>query len=171
MRQRRLELMIEMMYYLDPKKYDLTFMLVASDKNYYEKLKRLASKHSNIHFVDPVAVSEIPKELNKYDIGVYILPPCGYNNMHALPNKFFEYVQACLAIAIGHSVEMIDYIDKYHLGVYADNFKPKNLAEEISRLSEKDILMYKQNCHRFAQDLSAEGNIQQLKNIIASLRE
>ena len=168
--QRKLELMIDMMDYLDAEKYDLTFMLVHSDNDdYYDYLRQRAANHSNIHFIAPVPTVDISKELNKYDIGVYILPPTEYNSVHALPNKFFEYVQARLAIAIGHSVEMVNYVDKYQLGVYADSFEPKELAEKISSLSDEDIFMYKKNCDEFALELSAEPNIKKLRKIVSEL--
>jgi len=168
---RKLELMIKMMRYLDPENFDLTFMLVPSDKTYYDCLVKLARKYNNIHFIDAVSFSEITRILNNYDIGVYILKPKDFNKKYALPNKLFEFIQARLAIAIGPSIEMVKIIERYKLGVYSDNYSPKILAKCISQIKPEEIMKYKWNADKYARELSAEENIKKIKNIVAELAE
>ncbi|MBR5016897.1 MAG: capsular biosynthesis protein, partial [Spirochaetia bacterium] len=88
---------------------------------------------------------------------------------YALPNKFFEFVQARLAIAIGDSFEMKQYVKKYDLGIAADENSAEALAKEIIKLSKDDIMRYKQNAHKYARELSAETNMVELRKIADEL--
>ncbi|MDR0605866.1 MAG: hypothetical protein LBG80_16370 [Bacteroidales bacterium] len=169
MKERKLELMIKMMRYLDPLRYELTFMLVPSQKKYYDYLVNTARQFKNIHFIEPVETARIAETLNTYDIGVYILKGHEFNNIHALPNKFFEYIQARLAIAIGPSVEMAKIVNRYHLGICSGNFSPKALAKCIMTLSPNEIMNCKNNADKYARELSAENNLIKIKNIIDDL--
>jgi len=168
-KSRRLDLMINMMNYLDKNKYELTFMLIKNDIKYYNYLLKLSKNISNINFIEPVSFFEIIKTLNKYDIGIYILQPHNFNNKYALPNKIFEYVQARLAIAICPSIEMSKIIKQYNIGICSDNFTPKSLANAISSLSIEKIMEYKNNSHKYAKELSSDENLIKIRNIISDL--
>jgi hypothetical protein len=165
---RKLELMIEMMAYTD-ERFSLDLMLVSSSKKYINKLKNLAKSHKNINFISAVKSSEICSFINKYSIGLYILQPSNFNNEYALPNKFFEFIQARLVIAISPSSEMEFYTKKYNLGVVADDFTPKSMAEKLNKLTKKDIEFYKSNVNEAAKLLSDEQNIEKIKDLAYSL--
>ena len=107
--------------------------------------------------------------LNKYDIGLYLLPPMNFNQEHALPNKFFEFIQARLAIAIGPSSEMTSIVEKYDCGIVSKDFEPENLASKINSLSTEKVRYYKQNSHKTAQELNSEVNYENIKRILAGL--
>ena len=165
LRARNLEAMIDMMEYLPQDKYEMNFMLVESDRTYYEELIERAKKYPNIFFIKPVDVNEISRFINKFDIGIYILDNKDINHKYALPNKFFEFVQARLAIVVGDSSEMRNYINKYNLGVSANSNNPEELANEILKLSKQDIMRFKINSDKHAEVLSANNNVLQLKKI------
>jgi glycosyltransferase involved in cell wall biosynthesis len=164
--------MIEMMEYLDPDKFELTFMLVNPDNDsYLLKIKKKASKHKNILFIKPVLFDEIISFTNQFDIGLFLLPPLTYNYFQALPNKFFEYIHAKLAIAIGPSPEMVRIVKQYDLGVVSDTFSPFDLAQKINILDKKSIESFKENAHKASMHLNADTEmlkyiefIQQIKN-------
>lgn len=156
---RRLEEMIHLMDYLD-ERFHLDFMLVAAENTYVNKLRSLAKKNPKIRFLPPVPMQEIATFSNNYDIGLFYLIPVNFNYLHGLPNKFFEYIQARLAIAIGPSPEMANYINKYKCGIVADQFNIKNLAMQLNKLTPETLSFYKSNAHQGAQDLNAENNSQ-----------
>ncbi|MDR0605865.1 MAG: hypothetical protein LBG80_16365 [Bacteroidales bacterium] len=169
-KERKLELMIKMMRYLDPMRYELTFMLVPSQKKYYDYLVNTARQFKNIHFIEPVETARIAETLNTYDIGVFIYKGYEFNKIHTLPNKLFEFIQARLAIVIGpSSVEMAKIVNRYHLGVCSGNFSPKALAKCIMTLSPNEIMNCKNNADKYARELSAENNLIKIKNIIDDL--
>jgi hypothetical protein len=144
-------------------------MLTKADPDYYNYLLKLAKNNKNINFIEPVLFSEIIGTINNFDIGVYILKPESFNQKYALPNKFFEFIQARLAIAVGPSIEMVKIIDRYNLGVHSKDFTPKSLAKAISQLTPEQIMEYKQNADKYAKELSAEENMNKIRGIIAEL--
>ncbi len=153
---RKIEEMIQVAVLLG-KQYELHLMLTPSDAAYLEQLKKETATISNVKFIDTVPFNDIVPTINAYDIGLYILPPTNYNNSIALPNKLFEFIQAKLCIAIGPSPEMASVVDKYKLGIIADDFSAEKLAEKIQKLSKEEIYTYKKNCEKHAKELSAEN--------------
>jgi len=168
--RRGMEKMIQLMDYLDDT-YCLDFYLLPVHPEYYKKLEKLSSNNKQIRFLDPVRTSEIVITTNKYDIGVYILEPGNFNQEHALPNKFFEFIQARLAVAIGPSREMAKIVRENDLGVVAKDFEPESLAEEIKKLSAEDIMRFKRNSHKVAKELSAQKNKETIARLAAECLE
>jgi hypothetical protein len=103
-------------------------------------------------------MQELPQHLNRYDIGVFLLPPTNFNYRYALPNKLFEFIQARLAVAIGPSPEMARLVRQYCCGVIADDFTPEALAASLNRLTGADIDRLKQASHAAAKELCFEKN-------------
>ena len=158
-RSRRLELMIDMMDYLD-ERFELYLMLVANRTNkiYFNKLKRLANKHDNIHFLKPVPYNEIVRYSNQFDIGLLFFPPTNLNLKYCLPNKLFEFIQSRLCVVSGPSIEINKYIQKYNLGIVSDSFDPKNMAKYLNSLNNNKINNYKHESHSSAKLLSSATN-------------
>lgn len=152
-RSRHLEVMIDMVAFLD-ERFTLDFMLVASDERYLDELKSRVRHEPRIRFLDPVPMPDICKALNNYDLGVFLLPPVNFNYHYALPNKFFEFVQARLGIAIGPSPEMVSLLEKYKLGVVASSFQPEALADSLNALSAEEVMGFKLASHAAAHELS-----------------
>lgn len=154
-RSRHLGVMIEMMQHLD-ERFSLDCMLMESDVLYMKELRQAAKGDSRIKFIDPVPMPEICRHLNQYDMGIYILPPVNFNHQHALPNKFFEFVQARLGVAIGPSPEMESLLKNYRCGIVADSFTAEALAASLSALSSAKVAEFKEAAHSAAVELSYE---------------
>ena len=114
-------------------------------------------------------MQRLPHTLNAYDIGFYILKPISFNTLHALPNKFFEFVQARLMVAIGPSPEMAAYVERYGLGVVAKDFTPESMAAALSDLTQERIMEYKMNAHKCAWELSSEPNNEKILALVRGL--
>lgn len=164
---RNLEAHIEMMRFLDRDRFEFNFMLVPTNTAYMQKLKKIAAPQGNIFFLDPVPMQEIANAINKFDIGVFLFKPKNVNESFCLPNKFFEYIQGRLAIAIGPSIEMSAIVRQYDLGVIANDYQPESLAEVINALSAKRIDYFKAQSHRAASELSAERNATKLHDLVS----
>lgn len=154
-RTRQLELMEEMMNYL-PETYSLTFMLTASDATYLEELKETCKHKTNIFFRDPVPVNRISETCNRYDIGVFILPPVNFNWYYALPNKLFEFIQGRLCVAVSPNPDMKRVVEEHGLGVVSGDYTAEGMAKEIRKLSKEKIFSYKLASHACAGVLNAE---------------
>lgn len=165
---RHLEVMIEMMALLDDR-FSLDLMLIESEPGYMEFLRKKALSDPRIRFIPPVPMPKICAFINDYDVGLYLLPPDNFNHRHALPNKFFEFVQACLVVAIGPSPEMAALVKKHRCGLVARSFEPSALADELSKLNEDSVKKFKEASHQAAQFLCFEQNAQILKGEVDRL--
>lgn len=166
---RKIESMIHLMKNLD-KRFHLYLMLMPTDQYYLSELKKLAEKIPNISFLDPVPTQEIPRFINQFDMGVFLLEPVNFNYEHALPNKFFEFMQARLGIAIGPSKEMKNILEENQLGVVSDDFDEASLAKKINGLKIEDLIKFKANAHKAAQEYSNEGNNRVYEGILESFK-
>ena len=154
-RSRRLELMIEMMNHL-PARFTLDMILIPADKRYLAKLRALCATRPRLRLLPPVPFEELISTTNAYDIGVFLVPPVSFNLRFTLPNKFFEFVQARLMVAVGPSPEMARLVREHDLGVVADDFQPASLAAVLARLSADDIARFKLQSHRAAAELNSD---------------
>jgi hypothetical protein len=152
--QRRLEDTIDVMRGLDGR-FMLDVVLVGNP-GYQQKLRQHVAGDARIRFLPGVPMPELPAFGNAYDIGVYCLPPIHANQELALPNKFFEFVQARLAVAIGPSPEMARLARRHGFGIVADSFEPAALAERLAALTPGDVAALKARAHEAADVLNAE---------------
>lgn len=167
-RARHLELMVDMMSLLD-ERFTLDFMLMETEPGYLASLVARAEGNPRIKFLAPVPMPEICKTINPYDVGVYLLRPDNFNHQHALPNKFFEFVQARLAVAIGPSPEMKALVERYRCGVVAESFEPHVLARALTALTAEDVRRMKSASNSAAAELNYEHDGKQLLDAIDSL--
>ena len=165
---RKLEIMIEMMDFLD-ERFNLDIMLVNTNPGYFNYLKTLAKDKDKINFLEPVPMKKIVGFINPYDIGIFILPPTNLNYKYALPNKFFDFVQARLAPAIGPSPEMAKIVKQYDCGIVAENFAPETMAKELNKLTGDRIEYYKRQSDKAAQELSFEKNSEKFEDLVEGL--
>jgi hypothetical protein len=162
---RRLEDTIELMRLLD-ERFTLDLVLVGRDARYQRRLQALAAGDARIRFLDPVPMPDLPRFGNAYDIGVFLLPGAFAQQQFVLPNKFFEFVQARLAVAIGPSPEMARIADQWGFGVIADSFEPAALAAKLNALDAGEVLRLKRRAHAAADELSAEANRQLILDVV-----
>ncbi|MDI9339187.1 MAG: hypothetical protein QM534_01345 [Sediminibacterium sp.] len=165
---RRIEDMCELMTFL-PDNYELNLMLVKSDENYFNELYSKYSKHLQINFIDPVPFSQIPKFINQFDIGLYIFKPNNFNEEFCLPNKFFEFIQARLCIAVTPNIEMKKIVSEYNLGVVSSDYTIESMSKAILSLDRAKIYEFKLNVNVQAYKLSSEQNSEKIVYQIESL--
>lgn len=166
---RCLELMIEMMNYAD-ERFSLDLMLAGSGR-YWEKLRTMALAHPRIKFLPPVPMAQICSFINSYDLGVYLLSPNNFNNKHALPNKIFEFIQARLGVVIGPSPEMARIVEEYELGIVAEDFTPRSLADALNRLTTEAVMTMKNHANKAASVLNAANEMEKLRSALLGILE
>lgn len=155
--RRGLEEMIRLADLLD-ERFTLDFVLAERIPGYRDRLIRRARGNPRVRFPQPRPMHELVRMANDYDIGLFLLPPSNINQRHVLPNKFFEFVQARLAVAIGPSPEMARLVRHYGCGVVADDFAPESLAAALNALDDSSIAAFKSASHAAANELCAEEN-------------
>lgn len=150
---------------------DIELNLVPINRNTdYVKNIMLASVNSDkIKFHEPVPTDKIPEFLNQFDVGIHFLPPNNFNHEYALPNKFFEFIQARLMVVIGPSPEMSRIVSKYDLGVISDGFEVQNILNTIESIKKIDVYKFKLNADLHAYRLSSNECSIELYNKIVKL--
>ena len=139
--------------------FDL-YLTLAPVKERAEFVALAESLGDRITVHDPVPQSELIETLNEYDLGIHILQPVSANNIMALPNKFFDYVQARLGIVIGPSVEMARIVREHDLGVVTDSFDESAIGAAIDALTPERVAEYKQAADAASEPLSAERQVE-----------
>jgi len=165
MRNRKIENMIKTIQQLD-ERFSLDLVLVNTDARYLRQLQELAKPDPRIRFLPPVPMLEIPRFLNQYDIGIYLLEPTNFNDLHSLPNKFFEFIQARLAVAIGPSPEMARLVRENDVGVVSEDFTPEKMARALRPLNQEMILHFKNRAEEASRKLSADSNRKILLDLV-----
>lgn len=151
--------------------YSLDLYLVpARDGGKYKaQLEDLAEQFGNVRLLPPVPPDDLPEVLNSYDVGIFSLPPRTRNHALMLPNKFFDFVQARLAIVFSPSPETSRLIEEFKLGAIASDFSPEALADAVLALSRTDIQNCKQSAHRNAITLSSATDEQVERSLLNAL--
>lgn len=156
--RRHLELMIETMRYLDAR-YHLHFHLVSGRfQAYVDELKSLAQiiAPQRIRFHEPIAPTEITRTINQYDIGFYILKPFPFNHFAALPNKFFEFINAGLALCISPTPGMAQLARQFDFSLISETYEPQEIAQKLNMLTPERIMEMKNNAHEASNLLNAD---------------
>ena len=140
-----------------------------NDVGYLSELADRASRSGRVTLREPLPYEELVPVLNGYDLGIHVIPPVNFNNTWALPNKFFDYIQARLAIIIGPSAEMARTLREYDLGVVADGFDAAAITAVLDRLEPELVWQWKCNADASAGTLSADSQIAVWDRAIAAL--
>ena len=162
-RDRKLENMIRALSFCHPR-FWLHFFLMDRYSGYLSELKRLSEKLApgRIIFESPVRPEDIAERISEYEIGFYLLKPTNFNNQMALPNKFFDYIMAGLAVCIGPSPAMAEMVHRYKLGWVAPSFEPREVAETINRITIDQILSAWIAVREITKEVNAETEMKKL---------
>ncbi len=166
--QGRLEVMLDAMELIEGGA-TLDLYLTQNHGPYFESLMARVSAMRNVTLHAPVPYAGLTKILNAYDVGLYLLPPLNFNFAWALPNKFFDFVQARLGVVIGPSPEMAALVRQEGLGVVSDDFTAASLASAIDALTPEEVAGYKQASDAAARKLSAEEQVKGWARAIEAL--
>ena len=172
MPDRHLEVLIDAMAQVQ-RDVEFDLYLARNNPDYIEQLREHAARRApgRVRIMDPVPYADLPATLSGYDIGFYSIPPVSFNHLHSLPNKFFDFVQARLAVVVSPSPEMAQLVTKHGLGVVAPGFDAASLAGAIDGLDPAQVDAAKQNAHRAARELCAESQVGVWDRAIARLIE
>lgn len=148
---------------------DLYLMPAGDGGKLLQHLHELAGESKNITFHDPVKPHELPKTLNKYDVGVFWIPPATTNARLTLPNKFFDFIQARLALAIGPTLEMNNLVNKYQLGVVSDGYEVADIVDSLRILDKEKVSRAKEAADKAAKELCFEQEAGTAREILREL--
>lgn len=167
---RKQEIMIYAVAQAEPR-FHLHFMLVDQEPGYVARLKQLADRIApgRVTFHDPVPPPQVAPTIARFDIGLALMFPSNYNNRMALPNKFFEAINAGLAVLVGQSPAMIAVVEQYQCGVVAPSFEPSDIAATLNRLTVEDTKQFRRASRAAAKTLNADVQMTQIVGLFRSL--
>ena len=86
-------------------------------------------------FLGWISAKEIQEQLSAADVGV-VCPLPDPNNIHALPNKLFEYMCNGLPVVASDFGAIGEIVGRYKCGILVDPVQPQSIAEGIRRVTE-----------------------------------
>lgn len=168
---RYIEEMIKMISLAD-KRFVLYLMLVEThDRKYVSNLKKIANRIASgrVVFLPPVKPNEVLDAVSAYDIGLPLLKASQRSYFYALPNKFFHYIMAGLAIIVPPLPCMAEIIKKENIGEIAPSTDPRNVANTLNSLDVGTINKFKKNSLKLAKQMNAEIEMEKLHSIYKEL--
>lgn len=121
------------------------------------KLIRRLSLNDRVTIAPPLPMLDLVEAAKTFDVGFFSLPGKSRHNDFALPNKFFEYVNAGLALCVTNCADMAELLRRYELGVLMDTAEPEAIAHAINSLDAAKIDRFKQNAVIASQELCWEA--------------
>ena len=152
---RNLENMIDMMNLLD-NKYELHLYLVEKEPSYFARLVDKCSNNKQVTLHPVVHPADLVRELNQYDVGLFVPPRSTVNLDHSMPNKLFEFIQARLMVMVTPLSDVSDFVRATGVGRVVKGANAEELASAVAELTEKQI----QSCKIRANQLALEMNSQ-----------
>ncbi|MCB1135576.1 MAG: glycosyltransferase [Chlamydiia bacterium] len=150
-------------------RFHLDMIMIPSSKtSYLQRMEVLAEEHPRVRLIPRVEPDQIPKLCNQYDVGFYPLAASSFNNQHALPNKFFEFIQARVAVITTRLPEMTRYLQQHGCGASFE-MPVESFAASMNRLETEEIWQMKLCAHRAAGELCAERNLKDFQRLVESL--
>jgi glycosyltransferase involved in cell wall biosynthesis len=151
--------------------FDLTIR-GPDNADYGDALRRRirdAGLDDRVRLVPPVPMTELVREATAFDIGFFALPGHSRHNEFALPNKFFEYLMAGLALCVSDLPEMTALVRRYRLGVLMPGLDPATIAATVNGLNRELIDQCKRNALAAAAELCWERESARLISAFTAL--
>lgn len=123
---------------------------------------RTAGVADRVALAPPVPMTELVQEAARFDIGLFALPGHSQQNVHVLPNKFFEYAMAGLALCVSDLPEMTALLRQHGLGRSISEVTPQAIAAAINSFTRAEIDACKQRSLVAAKQLNWEAESDQL---------
>jgi glycosyltransferase involved in cell wall biosynthesis len=138
-----------------------------AEQHYADALRQRIEQRGmadRIFLAPPVPMTELVQEAASFDIGFFALPGNSRHNEFALPNKFFEYIMAGLALCVTDLPEMHRLIRQYELGITISRVTPAAIAKAINHFDRDLIDACKRRSLAAARELCWERESERLIN-------
>lgn len=127
------------------------------DPRYGKELKRIAAEYGvadRVHFREPVPFNQIVPSANMADIGYFVHKDLSPQKRFVLPNKYFEYVMAGLALCVSDLPEMARLVNQFGFGRLVRGYDERAIADVINSFDRASIDDMKRKSLAAAQELN-----------------
>lgn len=136
---------------------ELTLMLTGAVAVIAEIRQLAAETGGRVHVVEPVAIDEVAREINRHDLEVMFYPPHTENLLFALPNKLFEAIQGRLGLVIGESPMMLEIAHEFGNAEVVAGWTPADLTRSLNALTPSRVRELKERSTIAAVTLNSQG--------------
>jgi glycogen synthase len=155
--ERGLEELIQAFAYLD-KNYVLYLRGYDTVPGYEDELKQYAIDNNivdRVFFLPPVAMVDMVKSIDDYDIGVVPYRPTNLNQVYASPNKTFEYMMGGLAVAVSDIPEQRRFVVSNGVGLSFNPCDISDIARAIREIGndKNRMIVMKNNALKCAKEM------------------
>lgn len=143
-----------------------------AEESYRTKLAELIVRinvQDRVELTPPVPMVDLVLRANEYDIGLFALPDHSRHNRFALPNKFFEYTMAGLALCVSDLPEMSRLVKEHNLGLLFKGMEPSAIGSAINSLDRTSIDNYKHQSLAAARHLNWQKESEKLVFLCSQL--
>ena len=127
------------------------------DGEYIEDLRKLShglGLENKVMFEAPVPFDEIVPAANLSDIGYFVHKDTSPQKRFVLPNKYFEYIMAGLALCTNDLPEMARVTKEFDIGLLVNDYDENEIARELNQIERNSIERYKRNAIEAAKTLN-----------------
>ncbi|MBI1394007.1 MAG: glycosyltransferase [Alphaproteobacteria bacterium] len=139
---------------------------------YLASLRALVAERNlgqRVRIEAPALYSELLKRANEADIGYFVYADGSPQRRYVLPNKFFEYTMAGLALVTSDLPEMAALLARHGHGRTVARVDPETVRAAIDGLSNAEIDAYKTAALAAARQLCWEREQGRLLSIVEDL--
>jgi hypothetical protein len=120
------------------------YLYLSGDPNYIQKLRQEYKGKENIKIYEMVDSTQVIDTLKKYDVGIcFFKRP--WNTRNSLPNKFFSYIHADLALLVYENSQMAGFVNSYRIGRTVKHYSVTSFREAVSSFSIPLLREYQKN--------------------------
>jgi glycosyltransferase involved in cell wall biosynthesis len=132
---------------------DIVFRGIGAYETVLRRRAEKAGVGDRVRFEPPVAVTDLVASASACDIGLNPFVNVCKNTEYALPNKFFEYMMAGLAVASSDLVEMRQLTGELDVGVLFRDLEPRTIADALNALVADDAALerHRRNAYEAAR--------------------
>ena len=122
-----------------PDNFNLYFIGSGTVLDKLKKMVRDLDISSKVTFINVLPYNEMMEYTRKSFLGL-IFERIDVTDHHrfALPNKFFDYINAGIPVLSSKATEIKLLIEKYQIGDFIDNFEPFEIAAKIMRIEKNN---------------------------------
>lgn len=136
-------------------RFTLDLYLLEVPGGHIDVIRRKAASSPRVVLHSPVPPETLPRELNQYDLGVFLFPLVTLSKLYHLPNKFFDFVQARLGLVFSSAPEIDALVEKHGLGLIVSGTNADDLANALRDITAEDIGRFKSAADKAARALSS----------------
>ena len=139
-------------------------LYLSGNSSYIQKLRLKYKEKENIKIYEMVDTTLVIDTLKQYDVGIcFFKKP--WNTRNSLPNKFFSYIHADLALLVYEKSQMAILVDRFGIGKTAKHYSVRSFSQAVSNFTLPLLRDYQINSNKLKLVFNFQNEALKLKKI------